>query len=721
MNSASHKIALAVVPILLVGVVALYQLSVTASPLSYAGFSELEWAISDKCISEGGHRLLQPPERSVGTWIFGGGQNTGVCISKPMQALAQVVELDVAGYPSAEHGREVTIDLRLLDSGYVHSLDLPAPRQPEDAQHWYSRWFYVPGLKLGSEFALTVQDQANVDEAGWIALRDRVNFYNLQDNLFSLRQGLRTPAARLAIAVVLGLLITLFAFTAVCSNRSRVTLLTSLLFLSVSVLLRLDGFFYWDEWHAIERFLHQGWQTLAAAHNEHFIPLFFGLYFSELMLFRDSYLSFLLVSLLLHGLNAYLVARLLSRFASPSASASAARLCGVMFALSSISAEVTQWAFMQSVLAGTACSLGALIAGWDYVQRGRARKAVYCCAGLFAGPLFFGGSLIAVFQLLILLVILEPAVLSDGGRRDVGSSYVVGDRKKRLLIIAFVTWAFIGSVYLANQRQGALPGAGADLLANSPQSVFTFLIAGAELGGVLGGAGIFPLPEMQPPTPILPPSLAYLKADPALFGSVLLGALCAGVFVLWLLVKLIGGVSRRETLLLIVGQLLMFSALLLPALGRAQLGPSQALSMRYVYLALPWFFVFALPFIERIVQGVLQPQTIFSPVRPLCFMLIAGYFASHLLSLARYEYFTDHALRNRRYVAKLAEWYRLTPSDSHVVPGDFTARGAEFAGLYPAFPPRLAPDFSPEQVYEIVCRLNSAYCRPAPSIRSSGT
>ncbi len=709
MTSRIHSAALIVVPLLLVGIATLFQLSVTKPPMKYVGFSGAEWAIADHCIAEGGHRMLQPQRESIGTWIFGEGQNTGVCISEPLKSLGDVLELDVAGYPSAGESTDVTIDVRYKDDGVVHPLVLPEVRVPGDGEKWFSRWFKVPGLELGRDFVITVQDQANVDSKGWIAVRNRINFFNSLDKLLPVREAVQTLPAKATIVALLAVLIVLFTLIVICSNTNRLPLLAGIGLLVFAIHLRLDAFFYWDEWHVLQRFWDHGWHSLAIAHNEHFIPLFFGMYFTEIYLFRDSYVAYLAVSLLLHALNAYLLARLLSRFAPSSRQTeSAARLCGVMFAMSSICSEPTQWAFMQSILAGSACSLICLISGWDFVQRGSVRHAIICCAALVLTPLFFGGGLIAIIQLGLLLLVLEPAVLAEGGRRDVGAAFIVKDRKKHLLIIALVVWAFIATVYLINQD-----GAGHGLnrknlhtMLEYPEDIFSFLIVGTQLGTLLGGAGIFPVVDAQPPIPILPESFWYIKSSPMLLLSLVLGGLLVGVFLLWILVKLIGGISRRETLLLIVGQLLMFSALVLPAVGRGYLGPSQALSMRYIYLALPWFFVFVLPFVERLVRSLQQDGSWLHPMRAISFLLIAAYFGAHLFHLARYDYFTENGFRNKHYIAKVSEWFDLLATDAQITPGDFTAKGAQFSGLQPVFPPKLAPDATPGQIYRLLHWLN---------------
>ncbi|MCB0345007.1 MAG: hypothetical protein KDD66_07810 [Bdellovibrionales bacterium] len=710
MTSRIHSAALVIVPLLLVAFASLFQLSVTNSPMKYAGFTGMKWEIVNQCIAEGGHRLLQPQNASVGTWIFGGGQNTGVCISEPIQSLGEILELDVAGYPSTADDTDVTIDVRFKDDASVHSLKLPETRTSADGTKWYSRWFKIPGMELGREFVVSVQDQASVDEKGWIAVRDRVNFYNLTDKLLPIREALQTVTARATIVALLAVLIVLFTLVTICSNNNRMTLFIGLAFLVFAVHFRLDAYFYWDEWHVLQRFQEQGWKSAVIAHNEHFIPLFFTMYFAEVFLFRDSYVSYLMTSLLLHVINAYLLARLLSRFAPATKyTESAARLSGVMFALSSICSEPVQWAFMQSVLAGTACSLAAFICGWDYVQRGRVRDAVLCCGAIVLGPLFFGGSLAAVLQLAVLVLVLEPAVLADGGRRDVGADYIVVDRKKQLFVVVLVMWAFIATVYLINQD-----GAGHGLSRKNlhamfeyPEEIFSFLVVGTQLGAVLGGAGIFPVVDAQPPIPILPDSFLYIKSNAMLLLSVVFGGLLVGVFLLWILIKLLGGISRRETLLLLVGQLMLFASLLLPAVGRGHLGPSQALCMRYIYTALPWFFVFILPFTERLVRSVQGDGSFLHPGRTLASLLIAAYFGSHLFHLSRYDFYTQNGVRNKHFISKSSEWFDLLATDAQIAPGDFTGKGAEFAGLQPVFPPNLAPDFTPGQVYRLLHWLNS--------------
>lgn len=168
-----------------------------------------------------------------------------------------------------------------------------------------------------------------------------------------------------------------------------------LLLLVTALIVHWGGsvFYYWDEWSVLQRFYLEGLPTIFNRHNEHFVPIFFGLYWAEVRLFGNFYQGLLLITALLHALNGVLLAKFLERLNCKSKTA---QLAALLYVGSSLHAEVFDWAFVQCIVLTTTLILLALNAAADYFQQGRARQFVLTLLCVAAAPFVFGNGLIAV-------------------------------------------------------------------------------------------------------------------------------------------------------------------------------------------------------------------------------------------------------------------------------------------------------------------------------------
>ncbi|MCB0359114.1 MAG: hypothetical protein KDD44_05750, partial [Bdellovibrionales bacterium] len=478
-------------------------------------------------------------------------------------------------------------------------------------------------------------------------------------------------------------------------------LLLLLLAISFGIHFRPGLFFYWDEWQVLERLYIIGREHILSPHNEHFIPLFFSFYWLETLIFREHYAGYIAVSLFLHAVNGLLVYHLFSLI-QPSAPSSRRSAIGasILFVACSLAGEVTQWAFLQSVLLGSAGMLGCLVLSLRYLQTGAHRHLAGAALLAFVAPLCFGGALILPLLAIALLVGLGFQY------RDIAvSSFLAPNVQKRrtvqLIVGIGTACGMTTAAYILMQPATSDVSTGsvvARLIAH-PLSLAAFLALGTQVGGLLGTIGLFPVQLAQPPKPLFSSFV-----DGGLHSS--LGALViastVGFGATWAIRRYSVRGKRKPAeavRLIALGQIGLLLVFFLPALGRYHFGLEQAFSLRHQYALIPWALLCVLP--------LLRTKAPWSRVVPdatfvLGMALLALYFSAHLSYGFRDTYFRKHGTDNRAYIAKLRDWnaiiggYELSDADT------IRASGTAVEFQEPTRPPRLTPDMAPDQIYRLM-------------------
>ena len=150
----------------------------------------------------------------------------------------------------------------------------------------------------------------------------------------------------------------------------------------------------------LQRLTADGFSAAFTAHNEHFIPFFLVLFRAEQLLFGEFYQGFLLISALIHGINAYLLYLLLERLTTPRSFVSQA--LALVYLASAAHSSILQQAVGQCALLAQTSALTAFIFGIDFLKTGERRKLFFAALGIFAAPLFFGNGFAEGGKLMLL-------------------------------------------------------------------------------------------------------------------------------------------------------------------------------------------------------------------------------------------------------------------------------------------------------------------------------
>ncbi len=477
-------------------------------------------------------------------------------------------------------------------------------------------------------------------------------------------------------------------------SKHYLTLFAIFFVLALLSHLRLDPFFYWDEWHVIERFQKQGLPGVIYTHNEHFLPVFFSFYYLEILLLKDHYLRYLVVSLFLHALNTLLLYRLLCTLSSPERESSKIPLAiSLIYMLSSLHCEVLEWSFVQCVLLAETATLIALNGTLDFLKKGKKTALAVTLISLALAPFLFGNGFSAVFQVLLLVFLV--GIWSD-------KSQFMPRLKSALLLSALVAVVFVGTFLIyTSQKSGSAPKIEAAGVAANFQAILAYMFVGGEYGTVLRGLGLFPSLENAAAEYWLSPRLRAIL-NPEIFFALIGAVLSATILLVSLL---LGDDKRRSFRLWLLGQLIILSVFSLPAIGRWQFGIAQSLSLRYQCAAITGLCIMLLPFFEGLINF---SKNRFGESRGFVIvqLFLCYYIAVHLVLGVRFNYFTEKGVTNRLFIAQLKDWNSLLREESGGKPVAYEGTGTKLAGKYPRLPDTVTPGRHPDEIYLTLHRLN---------------
>jgi hypothetical protein len=392
----------------------------------------------------------------------------------------------------------------------------------------------------------------------------------------------------------------------------------------------LERTFFYDEFDVLLQFASEGFASVLNPHNEHFLPLFRLLYAAQIALFSERYLFYLLVSNVLHLLNALLLYLLLTEVFG-NERREVVLVTTLLFAASALQSEALQWGMIQAVLGCVTCLLASSLSGIAYLKSGSNRAFVLTVMFTGAAPLFFANGFIA------LPLLFGFSALCVWGYPD-------RVRRGAILFCSLIIVAVLG-LWLQLEftaSQTALP---------SLRSFVLYLFVGTQVGTVLRSAGLLWNMEIRAPYEGMSKAFANAVApgvDPILVYLVL-GALVSAL--LFEVVRRSG--DRRLWGAFVVGQLALVVSFILPAVGRSELGAFQALSARYQPIALVPFSL-----VVASVGAALGRRAL-----PLAVIVLAV----HITSSLSFTYFQRSATTIVVWREKMEEW-RTSNLPPHQLP-----------------------------------------------------
>ncbi len=453
------------------------------------------------------------------------------------------------------------------------------------------------GLKIGKKYQVVFSKEAT--------LNPKFTFYN---NKFE-RSNLSYIELAL-IAVAASLFIT----------KSNLTFF-NLLLLALCFHLRLDAYFYFDEWTIHNLFSRDDFNLFDYRHNEHYLPAFFLLYLLEAKLFSLNYSFYLIFSCIVHAFNSLLVQKILFKLINKNRISS---ILSALFLLNSLHSEALHWSFEQSLLI---CSSLMLLSVFYFIHylKSQANFLHYwaCVLPAFLCPFMFGNG----FSLILVLCtfsMLEP------------KKYL---QKLKVIVPISIWYLFSLSFYF-----GSSSGLGFSI-----PKILGYLLHTTQYGIVFRGLGFATSLEENIASELITSKYFLNYVIPTALGLITCFFLfCYTYF------------KKREFLkVFIIGFLIPFATVILPAISRWHFGVEQGLSLRYSYLGILGLSMMLVP--------VVRKTKIF-------FLITFCYLFLNFNLISKYRYFSDYGIKHETYVNQLVEWKcknrEITPSyPMTIVPG----------------------------------------------------
>jgi len=411
---------------------------------------------------------------------------------------------------------------------------------------------------------------------------------------------------------------------------------------AILVFYKATLFFFWDEWHLIERFKNDGIGASFVGHNEHFIPISFLAYFFQLKLFGDDYCFFLYLSSAIHAFNSVLLLKILRILGRNfSKIEGIARTIAFMFLVSALHSEALHWAFEQCLLISASFTFLAVLHGLEYTQTSRRRSLVLAAIFCALSPLCFGNGFIVVLFIFCIAL-----------REYLHAGRLITKEIKYLLLACSLAMLIPVALYAGTTSNSEGHGLGVVAPIESNKQVAKYLIYGTQLGTVVRGLGLYPgllygdsreFFNAAKDTPLLNPTSNFNDPENLFF--------YLGVYIsLGSLVILIRRYRPGDSSLSLwfAGQCWMVAAFLLLTYGRSAWGYHNSLTLRYQYTALPGLCIFIIPVLALFAGNLKKPAVYWSAQVFCCF-----YFFMQLTLVGGYKDFTSKGIANKVWLKTL--------------------------------------------------------------------
>lgn len=471
-------------------------------------------------------------------------------------------------------------------------------------------------------------------------------------------------------------------FTQPLSNKAMFVLC---LLTTVAIFYSTKLYFYWDEWHALERFMKSGISAVFIAHNEHFLPVFFGLYYLESLVFGAWYEGYLLASYLIHAANAVLLRSVLTQLL-PSVDRRVATALSFLWLISSLHSEVLHWAFTAAVSLGALAVLICLHYSISFLQSGEKKAGVLAAIFAALAPLCFGNGFAVlgyVFFVAVLLIALTPNPRIKICKR---SAILLAAQLTLLALVAICYWYF---------RDGGGHNFQSEKLSHSFLELLQTVVVGWGLGATLRGLALYPDLSATISAAYLPDRLLHIAPAELIFSYFAIALLSIFALLLW---------GKRQLLgVFLLGNAIVITSYVLPALGRSQFGLSSGLYLRYTYIALVGLLIALTPILVHLWQLMSSRPMWRNAILSSCFV---AYVFAHLLMTSRFEYFREQGQKNQVFVAALVQWQESLCEVGSSINKSYEGKKTPLSGKFPAMPPTITPGRHPVEIYKVLLWLN---------------
>jgi hypothetical protein len=707
------------ITLLLVAIITLacFQLSVSSNAEHFVGFKPIEWQTLDGCRVGGLSKKIYGASATLNTHNTEPKGERLSCLSHSLSLDGPKARLYFLGdYYRAGRPNKSKKRLRLLsESGErITSRALFVRGTIPSRNVWEPVDMEIPEQYVGKRAFLILEEEFPHDKDNWVALRNKIDFFSAKNTLEKLQGWAKNSSFRPLFSPLASIsLCLLLLLTANFKVRSSV-FLAVLFFVAFCVHYRAQVFIYFDEWHVLEHLSSTGFTGALYRHNEHFLPLFFAWYWLEALIFGDRYLLWTSISIAIHACNALLLYKLLFALypqVSDDEATSAVeqhtffqtllcRSATLLFLVCGLHSEALHWAFEQSLLFAQLFTFLSFLFGISYFQKGK--RLDLFCSGLFAAlaPLLFGNGFIVLPQLgLILCLCAVQQKFSFG----------LFFKRSFLLMLSGGLLSLLTLAAYLSQSSGAGHSVDDVKPFEEPEQVKEYIEVGSQVGTILRGLSIVGTADGSVMKDVYRGSFfRKLYQKPVYLTPELYLAYCGGVLnLLMLIVSLLTKRRKELGLLWLVGNIIVISSLILPALARWHYGVQQSLSPRYHYGSLLGLYMILIASWTSIISLLRNSGKLPQRLASGFLVVLCAWACSRQMNMgANATWFTEHGLRHRTWIAQARDWEAALAKVAKGQPLGYYADKTPLADLQPEYTPGITPGRGPRDIYRVLSKLD---------------
>ena len=225
-----------------------------------------------------------------------------ICVSSPFRTTTNNLELPIRS------DQAVTFRVESIDSDWHEDIEIPATIVNNKDRGYFFDSQITPQKLSGDLIRVVIianhSSLANFEAQNQISFLQNVSSGSSKHN--------NSNPYRFVAVFMLAATFILIAVHFPSIVKNNAAFLTALCIAGFVVHYRANLFYNWDEWVILDRFLNNGFSEALRRHNEHFLPLYFGIYFSEVNFFLKLYDGLILFSLLILVINSWLVSKILA-------------------------------------------------------------------------------------------------------------------------------------------------------------------------------------------------------------------------------------------------------------------------------------------------------------------------------------------------------------------------------------------------------------------------
>ena len=477
-------------------------------PAEFESFLDLAWPNSQACVNEiltnidsGSEGLRLGPSQDLNTKV------KSFCESEAFLVSSSHIRLFYSFIsPLTNSNAKFALILSSIDGGFSKKVQIPYLA----GKSWKPLMIDLPESDLKTLKTTSVKFSVYSNEEldrPYLQIRDRIEFLS-EDPVVDSKSVLSVDLlGYIRVALCVAVLLLLANSVGDCS---RVAFFGSLLAVVFTFHFKLNPFFYFDEWHIMQRFSEREFlDAVLYTHNEHFLPFFFAVYYWQMKIFGGNYHLYLIFSCILIAVYGYVVQVFLKGL---SFNLLTSRLLALLFCASSLHAEVAQWSLEQCILISSILGVISLNCLLTYLKDRRLVSLFIAGICMFLSPLAFGGGF-TYFPIAMALGLLFLVFMRErrNFKSTLASLALAGALMSFSIAIPF-------GLYVKFKEASSGHAVDQESFFKNKKQFIAYFFQGTGVGSILRPLGVYPTLSIRSPQEIVQEvvNLKVDKIDPTL-------------------------------------------------------------------------------------------------------------------------------------------------------------------------------------------------------------